>query len=65
LAVVTLVLGAVLPYVAVVIANAGRENPPSTPSTFVHGAGRPTLEPVDQQRSGPTPGANVPPGNAR
>lgn len=35
LAVVTLVVGALLPYVAVVIANAGRENPSSMPSAFV------------------------------
>ncbi len=34
-AIVALVLGAVLPYIAVVIANAGRENAPSLPSTFV------------------------------
>ncbi|MFF2515366.1 DUF3099 domain-containing protein [Streptomyces sp. NPDC058086] len=34
-AIVALVLGIVLPYVAVVIANAGRENAPSLPSTFV------------------------------
>ncbi|MFB6555040.1 DUF3099 domain-containing protein [Streptomyces sp. NPDC056405] len=34
-AIVALVLGAVLPYVSVVIANAGRENAPSLPSTFV------------------------------
>ncbi|WP_367324153.1 DUF3099 domain-containing protein [Streptomyces sp. HUAS ZL42] len=34
-AIVALVLGAVLPYIAVVIANAGRENVPSLPSTFV------------------------------
>ncbi|WP_330457006.1 DUF3099 domain-containing protein [Streptomyces sp. NBC_00820] len=34
-AIVALVLGALLPYVAVVIANAGRERPPSLPSTFV------------------------------
>ncbi|MEU6475917.1 DUF3099 domain-containing protein [Streptomyces sp. NPDC047017] len=34
-AIVALVLGAVLPYVAVVIANAGRENAPNLPSTFV------------------------------
>ena len=32
-AVVALVLGLVLPYVAVVIANAGRENAPSLPSS--------------------------------
>lgn len=34
-AIVALVLGAVLPYIAVVIANAGRENAPGLPSTFV------------------------------
>lgn len=34
-AIVALVLGAVLPYVAVVIANAGRETAPSLPQTFV------------------------------
>ncbi|WNI25538.1 DUF3099 domain-containing protein [Streptomyces sp. ITFR-16] len=34
-AIVALALGVLLPYVAVVIANAGRENTPSLPSTFV------------------------------
>nr|BFD85593.1 hypothetical protein StreXyl84_49940 [Streptomyces sp. Xyl84] len=34
-AIVALVLGAALPYIAVVIANAGRENAPKLPSTFV------------------------------
>jgi hypothetical protein len=34
-AIVALVLGLVLPYIAVVIANAGRENAPKLPSTFV------------------------------
>ncbi|MFJ5226170.1 DUF3099 domain-containing protein [Streptomyces sp. NPDC088400] len=34
-AIVTLALGMLLPYVAVVIANAGRENVPSMPSTYV------------------------------
>jgi hypothetical protein len=33
-AIVALVLGVVLPYVAVVIANAGRERAPGLPSTF-------------------------------
>ncbi|WP_031086134.1 DUF3099 domain-containing protein [Streptomyces sp. NRRL WC-3549] len=42
-AVVALVLGALLPYVAVVIANAGRENAPSLPSTFVPAPMRPAL----------------------
>ena len=34
-AIVALVLGAVLPYIAVVIANAGRENAPSLPSALI------------------------------
>ncbi|MFI2349296.1 DUF3099 domain-containing protein [Streptomyces sp. NPDC019443] len=45
-AVVALVLGGVLPYIAVVIANAGRENPPSLPSTFVPTPSRPMIAPV-------------------
>ncbi|MEU8542742.1 DUF3099 domain-containing protein [Streptomyces sp. NPDC048717] len=42
-AIVALVLGALLPYVAVVIANAGRETTPSLPSTFVVNQVRPAL----------------------
>lgn len=34
-AVITLVLGVVLPYIAVVVANAGRENAPSLPSALL------------------------------
>ncbi|MFJ4919026.1 DUF3099 domain-containing protein [Streptomyces sp. NPDC088725] len=41
----TLALGLLLPYVAVVIANAGRENAPSLPSTFVPAPSRPALAP--------------------
>lgn len=44
-AVVALVLGAVLPYIAVVIANAGRENAPSLPSTFVSVTPPPMIAP--------------------
>jgi hypothetical protein len=44
-AIVALVLGAVLPYVAVVIANAGRENAPSLPTTFVTVPMRPMITP--------------------
>ncbi|MFE0515643.1 DUF3099 domain-containing protein [Streptomyces sp. NPDC058964] len=44
-AIVALVLGALLPYVAVVIANAGREKPPSLPSTFVAAPTRPMITP--------------------
>ncbi|AXI80040.1 DUF3099 domain-containing protein [Peterkaempfera bronchialis] len=36
LAIVALVGGAILPYIAVVVANAGRENAPGLPSSFVH-----------------------------
>ncbi|MFJ6461234.1 DUF3099 domain-containing protein [Streptomyces sp. NPDC091387] len=42
-AIVGLALGVLLPYVAVVIANAGRENTPSLPSTFVPAPTRPAL----------------------
>ncbi|MFI2781973.1 DUF3099 domain-containing protein [Streptomyces sp. ALB3] len=42
-AVVALALGVLLPYVAVVIANAGRENAPSLPTTFVPAPMRPAL----------------------
>ena len=45
-AIVALVVGGVLPYIAVVIANAGRENPPSLPSTFVPTPSRPMIAPV-------------------
>lgn len=45
LAWVTLVLGALLPYVAVVIANAGRENAPAAPTAaYVPPPVRPVLE---------------------
>ncbi|MPY58820.1 DUF3099 domain-containing protein [Streptomyces spongiae] len=44
-AIVALVLGAVLPYIAVVIANAGRENAPSLPSTFVRTPLKPMIAP--------------------
>ncbi|MFD4857446.1 DUF3099 domain-containing protein [Streptomyces atratus] len=55
-AIVALALGALLPYVAVVIANAGRENTPSLPSTFVPAPMRPALDaaPVaESEQSGP------------
>ncbi|MER8045197.1 DUF3099 domain-containing protein [Streptomyces sp. NPDC094032] len=48
-AVVALVIGALLPYIAVVIANAGRETPPSLPSTFIPHPVRPSLE-ADAER---------------
>ncbi|MEV0846594.1 DUF3099 domain-containing protein [Streptomyces sp. NPDC049954] len=43
-AIVALVVGTFLPYVAVVIANAGRENAPSLPRTHVPAPVRPALE---------------------
>jgi hypothetical protein len=46
-AIVALVLGVLLPYVSVVIANAGRESNPSLPSTFVPTPSRPMLAPPD------------------
>ncbi|MER5434839.1 DUF3099 domain-containing protein [Streptomyces sp. NPDC002588] len=42
-ALVALVLGVLLPYIAVVIANAGRENAPGLPSTFVTAPVRPMV----------------------
>ncbi|WP_329624216.1 DUF3099 domain-containing protein [Streptomyces sp. NBC_01255] len=43
-AIVGLALGILLPYIAVVIANAGRESAPSLPSTFVPAPARPALD---------------------
>ncbi|MEV4330727.1 DUF3099 domain-containing protein [Streptomyces sp. NPDC049597] len=50
-AVVALVLGVVLPYISVVIANAGREHAPSLPSTFVAPPSRPMIEPAPEDSS--------------
>ncbi|MFH8486552.1 DUF3099 domain-containing protein [Streptomyces longisporoflavus] len=67
-ALVALVLGILLPYISVVIANAGRENAPSLPSTFVPAPSRPILppalaraespEPVPEGGAGPAPGGS-------
>ncbi|MEU6509954.1 MULTISPECIES: DUF3099 domain-containing protein [unclassified Streptomyces] len=51
-AVVALVFGALLPYVAVVIANAGRERPPSLPSTFVSMPTPPMITPPRAEDAG-------------
>ncbi|MEU8704730.1 DUF3099 domain-containing protein [Streptomyces sp. NPDC048565] len=60
-AVVALALGLLLPYVAVVIANAGRENAPSLPSTFVPAPVRPaalgTAATTGPAEPGPEPGS--------
>ncbi|MFE3516620.1 DUF3099 domain-containing protein [Streptomyces sp. NPDC059166] len=58
-AMVALALGLLLPYVAVVIANAGRENAPSLPTTFVPAPVRPALDAAPAGRAGdaaPEPG---------
>jgi len=55
-AVVALVLGVLLPYISVVIANAGRENVPSLPSTFIAAPTRPMIAPPRQDGfAGPVP----------
>ncbi|MFE7626973.1 DUF3099 domain-containing protein [Streptomyces sp. NPDC057509] len=54
IAFVALGLGVLLPYVAVVIANAGRENTPALPSTFVLPApARPALDTAPAAGAGP------------
>jgi hypothetical protein len=50
-AIVALVLGAVLPYIAVVVANAGRENAPSLPSAFINVPVRPMIAPPKAEGS--------------
>ncbi|UED83475.1 DUF3099 domain-containing protein [Streptomyces profundus] len=49
LAVVTLALGVTLPYIAVVIANAGRENVPSLPSALAAPSATRALPPSQQE----------------
>ena len=56
-AIVALVLGAILPYIAVVVANAGRENAPSLPSTFVTAPTRPMITPPRADEGFAEPGA--------
>ncbi|GHJ38539.1 DUF3099 domain-containing protein [Streptomyces sp. TS71-3] len=69
-AIVALVLGFILPYVAVVIANAGRENAPSQPPRFVPTPSRPMLtsgnrRPVaDPPAHRPAPEEEAPPGRS-
>ncbi|MFJ6075370.1 DUF3099 domain-containing protein [Streptomyces sp. NPDC093065] len=60
-AIAALVLGAALPYIAVVIANAGRENAPSLPSTFVTAPTPPMITPP---RAGTGAAESVPEGAA-
>jgi hypothetical protein len=51
-AIAALVLGMVLPYIAVVVANAGRENAPKLPSTFVTMPTRPMIAPPRSTEGG-------------
>ncbi|MZE44570.1 DUF3099 domain-containing protein [Streptomyces sp. SID5477] len=60
-AIAALILGAALPYIAVVIANAGRENAPSLPSTFVTAPTPPMITPP---RAGNGAAESVPEGAA-
>ncbi|MGI5351513.1 DUF3099 domain-containing protein [Streptomyces sp. CA-250714] len=57
LAVGTLVLGLILPYIAVVIANAGRENAPSAPPTVL---ATPPREPLEGSRVTKAEGETAP-----
>lgn len=59
-----LAIGLLLPYVAVVFANAGRENVPSLPSSFVLPQAGPMLEmgdPADPERAGGPVPEPIPP----
>ncbi|MFG2608098.1 DUF3099 domain-containing protein [Streptomyces sp. NPDC048514] len=62
-AIVALVAGVLLPYIAVVIANAGRERPPSLPSTFVPTPMRPVIAPPRTQDEPADPAPEDVPGN--
>ncbi|MEU6095744.1 DUF3099 domain-containing protein [Streptomyces sp. NPDC047079] len=67
-AIVALVLGAILPYIAVVVANAGRENAPSLPSSFLNVPVRPMISPSapdGQTESAPDDAAQGPAAGAR
>ncbi|MET8945525.1 DUF3099 domain-containing protein [Streptomyces sp. NPDC004542] len=68
-AVVALVLGAVLPYIAVVVANAGRERAPGLPSTFVAAPVRPMISSPraddTQAESAPEDAPEEPPAGVR
>ncbi|MEU3750596.1 MULTISPECIES: DUF3099 domain-containing protein [Streptomyces] len=61
-AIVALALGILLPYIAVVIANAGRESAPSLPSTFVPAAVRPALGAAGTVEAAKGAGAETPHG---
>ncbi|MCP9212741.1 DUF3099 domain-containing protein [Streptomyces cucumeris] len=61
-AIVALVLGVLLPYIAVVIANAGRENAPSLPTTYLPPPQRPMLVSAphhEEPHHGPSDGSQA------
>ncbi|MBP0458817.1 DUF3099 domain-containing protein [Streptomyces montanisoli] len=60
IAFVTLIVGLLLPYVAVVIANGGRENATNLPSTFVSMPTRPMIT-DGSATPAPTAGEDAPP----
>ncbi len=66
LAAIALVLGGILPYIAVVIANAGRENSSAAPPAFIPGPTRPELGRGRSEGSDrapePAQGQGTPPG---
>ncbi|WP_435970812.1 DUF3099 domain-containing protein [Streptomyces sp. Qhu_M48] len=57
-AIVALALGILLPYIAVVIANAGRESAPSLPSTFMPAPVRPALGAAETSGDADTDGSH-------
>lgn len=60
IAIVALVLGILLPYVAVVIANAGRENAPGLPSAYVPTPALPSAPYDARAESVPEAGGGAP-----
>ncbi|WNI14952.1 DUF3099 domain-containing protein [Actinacidiphila sp. ITFR-21] len=60
---VMLVVGAALPYVAVVVANAGRENAPAAPAAYVPQPVRPVLEATKAEPAADRPAGPVTPGS--
>ncbi|MER7397940.1 DUF3099 domain-containing protein [Streptomyces sp. NPDC000151] len=62
IAIITLIAGLVLPYIAVVIANAGRENVTSLPSTFIAAPSRPMLTTSAEDAPRPADGTPREPG---
>jgi len=61
-----LVVGAVLPYIAVVYANAGRENAPRQPDAYIPPVSRPAIERAEAEPAAePVPGPRSDPRETR